>query len=244
MTATINTVNTQSVNPFITHHNCWLQGFWFQNADGENQVIYPQYLHNEQKVVCKVDGEDTTFTMFSTVGMTPREIAEYYIDCVNGYYCGKWEDRKARYKGVRSLLDRCEDRHSAFKKALETATGGRTTANRDSSLKRIVEDVDYTDGDLPSFSKVKGADLSDYWYPTNRYGDAGASDESTVSVHQVKGGSDHKIVTMTYYNYYTDKSIKRFLVVDGDSALISEHTTMKDAKHKVALLEWNKAHSA
>jgi hypothetical protein len=62
MTATINTVN-----PFITHHNCHILGFWFENADGENQVIYPQYLHAEQKVVCKVDGEDTTFTMFSTV---------------------------------------------------------------------------------------------------------------------------------------------------------------------------------
>lgn len=239
MTATINTVNTQTVNPFITHHNCWLQGFWFQTADGNNDVIYPQYLHKEQVVVANVGGETTfsTFTMFSTVGMTPQEIAEHYIDCVNGYYCGKWENRKARYKGVRSLLDRCEDRHSAFSKALEKATGGRMTANRDSSLKRIVEDVDYTTGDLPQFSKVK-VDLTDYWYPTSRFGDGGASDEETISVHQVKGGSEHKIVTMTYYNYDLDKDIKRYLVVGSDRALISEHTTLKDAKHKVALLEW------
>lgn len=239
MTATINTVN-----PFITHHNCHILGFWFENADGENQLIYPQYLHAEQKVVCKVDGEDTTFTMFSTVGMTPQEIAEHFIDCIQNRWYGKWNERQPRYNGVCVLLDRCEDRHNAFKKALETATGGRMTGNSDLSLKRIIEDVDYTDGDLPSFTKVKGADLEDYFYPTSRYGDAGGPDEHTISVHQIKGGSDHKIVTMTYYNYYTDKSIKRFLVVNGDSDLISEHTTMKDAKHKVALLEWNKAHSA
>lgn len=230
-------MTTSTQNPFTPNYNTWLLGFWFQNAEGENQVIYPKYSHEEQKVVCKVDGEDTTFTMFSTVGMTPQEVAEHYIDCVNGYYKGKWEDRKARYKGVRSLLDRCEDRHSVFKKALENATGGRTTANHDSSLKRIMSDIDYTDGEIPSFSKVK-VNLDGYWYPTSRYGDAGSSDESTVSVHQVKGGSDHKIVTMTYYNYNTDRNIKRFIVVDSQGAKISEHTTMKDSKHKVALLGW------
>ena len=234
---------TTTTNPFTPNYDNHLLGFWFQNAEGENQVIYPKYHSDRSVVVCEVDGEDTIFTMFSTVGMTPQEIAEYYIDCVNGYYKGKWEDRTARYKGVRSLLDRCEDRNSDFKKALETATGGRMTANHDSSLKRIMGSIDYTDGEIPSFSKVKGADLNDYWYPTSRYGDAGASDESTVSVHQVKGGSDHKIVTMTYYNYNTDRNIKRFIVVDSQGAEISEHTTMKDAKHKVALLEWEKSHS-
>ena len=233
------TATTQ--NPFTPNHNTHILNFWFSNTDGEYEHIEANFVSDKRQVVCKTESGDT-FKMFSAKNLTTTEIATKFVDMLQGGYRLSKGERLPMWKGIRPLQCRASARKRKFQKRVHTATGGRPTALQNTSVKSIA-DCFCIDGTLPTFTKVKNPCEQTFFCPTSRFGDGGAPDEFLHSVHQVKGGSDHKIVTMTYYNYDLDKDIKRYLVVDSQGAEISEHTTMKDAKHKVALLGWEKSHS-
>ena len=226
-------------NPFTPNHNTHILNFWFRNSDGEYELIEANHSSTHQ-VTCTTES-GVTFKMFSTKNLTATEIAVKFVDMLQGGYRLSKGERVQMWKGIRPLQCRASARKRKFQERVHTATNGRPTGLQNTSVKSIA-DCFYTEGALPSFTKVKNPCEQTFFCPTSRYGDGGAPDEFLHSVHQVKGGSDHKIVTMTYYNYNTDKDHKRYIVVNG-SEEISEHTTMKCAKEKVALLEWEKSHS-
>lgn len=232
------TITTQ--NPFTPNHNTHILQFWFRNSDGEYELIDANFVSDTQQVVCTTDS-GVTFKMFSAKNLTITEIATKFVDMLQGGYRLSKGERVQMWKGIRPLQSRATSRQRRFEKRVHTATNGRPTGLQNTSVKSIA-DCFYIEGTVPSFTKVKNPCEQTFFCPTSRYGDGGAPDEFLHSVHQVKGGSDHKIVTMTYYNYSTDTDHKRYIVVNG-SEEISEHTSMRCAKEKVALLEWEKSHS-